>query len=109
VFPSFVGTSGGASFEARTMVAVLEICTAAARATFPILRLNSFMAARATSLPGDSAGDHLQVAKFMAVDLGRHPVQPLAGSRPRTVTSSTEWPHLFSTDMSPICLPLFVF
>jgi hypothetical protein len=36
------------------------------------------VAARATSLPGDAAGDHLPIAKFMAVDLGRHSVQPLA-------------------------------
>jgi hypothetical protein len=65
--------------------------------TFPIPRLKSMVAARATSLPGDAAGDHLPIAKFMAVDLGRHSVQPLAA---RTVTSSIKRSPLFSTDLS---------
>jgi hypothetical protein len=82
---------------------VRDICTTAASAIFPILET-------AAQIHGGGQGNlpALPIAKFMVVDLGWHPVQPLAARRPRTVTSSIERSPLSSTDLSPICLPVFV-
>jgi hypothetical protein len=55
----------------EVVLAVLEVCIAAANTTFAFSWPRSLVAATATSLPGDAADDHLLVTQLMAVDLGR--------------------------------------